>query len=133
MVSGSLGLPHCGMNLCSHKSSLVRRQSLNRAQQDLPFFWLYVHLCAWVSHLYFSSFSFLNKWSAKTSGTLEMAKWSCKKDIEPFYKTMNILRSEGDCPGAYRKYMPVLENRSSKFKSSIQKLKKQGVRLGSCH
>lgn len=71
--------------------------------------------------------------SSKTPGTLEMAKWSCKKSIETFYKTMNFLKSEGDCPRIYRKYMPVLENRSSKFKSNTQKLKKQGVRLGSCH
>lgn len=132
MVSGSLGLPHCGMNLCSHKSALVRRQSLNPAQQDLPFLALCSSLCMG-QLLYFSSLSLLNKWCAKTPGTLEMARWSCKKDSEPFYKAMNVLRSEGHCPGAYRKYMPVLENRSSKFKSSTQKLKKQGVRLGSCH
>lgn len=131
MVSNSLGLVHCGMNFCSHKSSLLRRQSLNPVQQGFPFF-SFVFIFVYGSVTFISPLS--HYWISGLPKHLAHWRWQsgpAKRTLSPFTKPW-IFWEVKDAAQGHKKNQ-VLKNRSSKFKSRIQNLKKQGVRLASCH
>ena len=64
-----------------------------------------------------------------------LAHWRCavvlQKRLWALSQNQKTPRGEGHCQRTYRKCMPVLENQSSKYKSSIRRLRNQGVGTGS--